>query len=81
MSLNSSMSITPHHTMSLIKQWIIDQERKMDEDLMFIDADRQHYIEQAMREEMEEPTIPSDIDPDYENFISNHPDGIYPPAN
>jgi len=37
--------------MSLIKQWIIDQERKMDEDLMFFDADRYYDLEQAMREE------------------------------
>ena len=54
--------------MSLIKQWIIDQERKMDEDLMFCDADRQYYIEQAMREEMDEPTA----DPIYQSFISSH---------
>ena len=41
--------------MSLIKQWIIDQERKMDEDLMFFDADRHYHLEQAMREEYDEP--------------------------
>ena len=41
--------------MSLIKQWIIDQERKMDDDLMFFDADRHHEIQQAMREAMDEP--------------------------
>ena len=39
--------------MSFIKQWIIDQERKIDEDLMFCDADRQYHLEQAMREEYE----------------------------
>lgn len=43
--------------MSLIKQWIIDQERKMDDDLMFFDADRHHEIQQAMREAMDEPPI------------------------
>lgn len=42
--------------MSLIKQWIIDQERKMDEDLMFFDADRHHQMEQAMWESYDEPT-------------------------
>ena len=57
--------------MSLIKQWIIDQERKMDEktsgdkdlmffdmdeDLMFFDADRHHQMEQAMWEAYDEPT-------------------------
>ena len=41
--------------MSLIKQWIIDQERKMDEGLMFFDADRHYYLEQAMQEECDEP--------------------------
>tara|TARA_R100001509_G_scaffold19262_1_gene9909 strand:+ start:12038 stop:12211 length:174 start_codon:yes stop_codon:yes gene_type:complete len=41
--------------MSLIKQWIIDQERKMDEDLMFFDADCHYYLEQAMQEECDEP--------------------------
>ena len=42
--------------MSLIKQWIIDQERKMDEDLMFFDADRHHLMEQTMWEAYDEPT-------------------------
>ena len=42
--------------MSLIKQWIIDQERKLDEDLMFFDADRHHQMEQAMWEAYDEPT-------------------------
>lgn len=43
--------------MSLIKQWIIDQERKMDDDLMFFDSDRHHEIQQAMQEAMDEPSM------------------------
>ena len=54
------------------------QEIKQDD--LDILADIAYQQEQAMREGMEPPKaqIPSDIDPDYENFISNHPDGIYP---
>ena len=54
------------------------QEIKQD-DLVIL-ADIAYQQEQAMREGMEPPKadIPSDINPDYENFISNHPDGIYP---
>ena len=37
-------------------------------------ADIAHEQEQAMREEMDPP---EDIDPDYENFISQHPDGKF----
>ena len=48
------------------------------EDEMFFNADKHHEIQQAMMEEMEPP---ADIDPDYENFISNHPDGKYTPSN
>ena len=49
--------------MSLIKQWIIDQERKMDDDLMFFDADRHHEIQQAMQEAMDEPSIEASNEP------------------
>lgn len=48
------------------------------EDEMFFNADKHHEIQQAMMEEMDPP---EDIDPDYENFISNHPDGKYEPSN
>ena len=75
--------------MSMIKAWLHDQmeeamrgEGKIPEcyaeDEMFFNADKHHEIQQAMMEEMEPP---ADIDPDYENFISNHPDGKYTPGN
>lgn len=65
--------------MSMIKAWLHDQmEKECREEEMFFNADKHHEIQQAMMEEMEPPL---DIDPDYENFISNHPDGIYPPTN
>ena len=48
------------------------------EEEMFFNADKHHELQQAMMEEMEPP---ADIDPDYENFISNHPDGNYTPGN
>ena len=64
--------------MSLIKQWLHDQMEQAYEDEMFFNADKHHEIQQAMMEEMEPP---ADIDPDYENFISNHPDGKYTPSN
>ena len=56
-------------------------EKDAFEDEMFFNADKHHETQQAMMGEMDEPTIPSDIDPDYENFISNHPDGKYTPGN
>ena len=65
--------------MSLIKQWLHDQmEKECKEEEMFFNADKHHEIQQAMMEEMEPP---SDIDPDYENFISNHPNGKYTASN
>ena len=75
--------------MSMIKAWLHDQmeeamrgEGKIPEcyaeDEMFFNADKHHELQQAMMEEMEPP---ADIDPDYENFISNHPDGKYTPGN
>jgi len=65
--------------MSMIKAWLHDQmEKECREEQLFFDADRHHEIQEAMKEEMEPP---ADIDHDYENFISNHPDGIYPPTN
>ena len=36
-------------------------------------AEDAHHKAQAMREAM-----PADIDPLYEQFIDNHPDGVYP---
>ena len=36
-------------------------------------AEHAHHQQQAMREAM-----PADIDPLYEQFIDNHPDGVYP---
>ena len=36
-------------------------------------AEHTHHQQQAMREAM-----PADIDPIYEQFIDNHPDGVYP---
>jgi len=53
-------------------------EKDAFEDEMFFNADKHHELQQAMMEEMEPP---ADIDPDYENFISNHPDGNYTPGN
>jgi len=53
-------------------------EKDAFEDEMFFNADKHHELQQAMMEEMEPP---ADIDPDYENFISNHPDGKYTPGN
>jgi len=35
-------------------------------------AEHAHHQQQAMREAM-----PADIDPLYEQFIDNHPDGVY----
>ena len=75
--------------MSMIEAWLHDRmeeamrgEGKIPEcyaeDEMFFNADKHHEIQQAMMEEMEPP---ADIDPDYENFISNHPDGKYTPGN
>ena len=75
--------------MSMIKAWLHDRmeeamrgEGKIPEcyaeDEMFFNADKHHEIQQAMMEEMKPP---ADIDPDYENFISNHPDGKYTPSN
>ena len=49
--------------MSLIKQWIIDQERKMDDDLMFFDSDRHHEIQPAMQEAMDEPSMETSNEP------------------
>ena len=68
--------------MSMIKAWFHDQmEKQLKDEELFFNAEMHHEMEQTMREEMDEPSIPSDIDPDYENFISNHPDGKYPPTN
>ena len=53
-------------------------EKDAFEEEMFFNADKHHELQQAMMEEMEPP---ADIDPDYENFISNHPDGNYTPGN
>lgn len=64
--------------MSLIKQWLHEQMEQAYEEEMFFNADKHHEIQQAMMEEMEPP---KDIDPDYENFISNHPDGNYTASN
>ena len=36
-------------------------------------AEHAHHQQRAMREAM-----PTDIDPLYEQFIDNHPDGVYP---
>ena len=36
-------------------------------------AEDAHHKAQAFREAM-----PADIDPTYEQFIDNHPDGVYP---
>jgi hypothetical protein len=66
--------------MSMIKAWLHDQmEKECREDEMFYNADMHHQMEQAMREEMDPPE--EEVDPTYENFIANHPDGKYPPTN
>ena len=70
------MSDYAHEIMRRIKEDDIminaDQHHAMQEIL----AEDAHHKAQAMREGM-----PEGIDPDYENFISNHPDGIYKPDN
>ena len=54
--------------MSRIKNWIHDQmdKRGMLNDQMYYNADIAHELEQAMRNEMDEPQNPEDvgIDPD-----------------
>jgi|TARA_R100000084_G_C4626541_1_gene136056 hypothetical protein len=48
--------------------------KQIKQDEIDILADIAYQQEQAMREEMDPP---EGIDPDYENFISQHPDGKF----
>ena len=64
--------------MSRIKNWIHDQmdKREMLNDQMYYNADIAHELEQAMREEMDEPQNPEDLGIDPETQPINESNNV-----